>query len=557
MTSPGKKQIKELLGELPLAAEIYWQMRQSGKSVTKSFSLKRVEEALPEWCSQALAARQQNLFQVEAKRRVLIFATLRYWIQQATLLGIALAGMGHTVTLAYLPYANPRKHLTRFDLRRQNLYAKSVLREANPPLTTVSFLDNLSNGSASEIDKKLPKPLLDAIQQVSLRDVQYALQIEDFNQNGKDTEAGRLYKMRLERNTQAALASLVYMENNHPDVLLTPNGSILELGAVYQAARYLDFPVVTYEFGEQHQRIWLAQNAEVMHQETNDLWQARGEQPLDEMQWEKIRNLFDSRQQASLWGNFSRRWQGAPSQGASKVRTELNLNTRPTVVLAANVIGDSLTLGRQVFSLTMTEWLERTVQFFARSSNTQLVIRVHPGERYTKGPSVSEVVQRALPSLPEHIHLVAADNPINTYDLIEVADLGLVYTTTVGMEMAMSGVPVIVAGQTHYRSKGFTLDPDSWEAYFNQIERALTKPEHGRLSHEQIERAWNYAYRFFFEYPAPFPWHLHFFILKELQTWPMERVLSREGQELFGETFRYLLGESRDWSKPPVYPNQL
>ena len=30
--------------------------------------------------------------------------------------------------------------------------------------------------------------------------------------------------------------------------------------------------------------------------------------------------------------------------------------------------------------------------------------------------------------------------------LVEIAELGLVYTTTVGMEMAMSGVPVIVSG---------------------------------------------------------------------------------------------------------------
>ena len=70
--------------------------------------------------------------------------------------------------------------------------------------------------------------------------------------------------------------------------------------------------------------------------------------------------------------------------------------------------------------------------------------------------------------MPSNIHLVAAGDPINTYDLVEIADLGLVYTTTVGMEMAMSGVPAIVGGQTHYRGKGFTQDPVSWEEYSKQ-----------------------------------------------------------------------------------------
>jgi hypothetical protein len=215
-------------------------------------------------------------------------------------------------------------------------------------------------------------------------------------------------------------------------------------------------------------------------------------------------------------------------------------------LLAANVIGDSLTLGRQVFSCSMTEWLQRTVQAFAARSDVQLVVRIHPGERYTQGPSVADVVRKVLPELPNHIHLIAAGDPLNTYDLVEIADLGLVYTTTVGMEMAMSGVPVIVAGQTHYRSKGFTMDPATWEDYFACLHGVLADPKEHRLVRPQVNRAWTYAYRFFFDYPLAFPWHLlHFW--NELETWPIKRVLSKEGQALFKPAMEYLIGEPRDW----------
>jgi hypothetical protein len=37
----------------------------------------------------------------------------------------------------------------------------------------------------------------------------------------------------------------------------------------------------------------------------------------------------------------------------------------------------------------------------------------------------------------------------------------------------------------------------------------------------------------------------------ELETWPVERVLSEEGQASFGDTFHYLAGEPRDWSTTP------
>ena len=529
-----KVDIKRVLGDLPLTAEIYWQLRQSGKPLSKSFSMSRTHKRLPDWVSQASLARGNHPDIVG--KRVLIFATLRYWIEHAVLMGIGIAGMGHDVTLAYLPYANWRTPSNRFDLRRHNAYAKHILQPAQTIMRSISFLDIQPAAGA------LPESIQAAIQEVSIRDVQYTQQIEDVEQTGD------LYRLRIQRNTAAAQSALHWLSINRPDVLLTPNGSIMEMGAVYTVARHLGIPVVTYEFGEQRDRIWLARDAEVMRQDTDELWQARQYVPLTDGQWTQIRALFSSRQNASLWENFSRRWQGTPSRGGEKVRQELGLDSRPVVLLAANVIGDSLTLGRQVFTENMTGWLERTVSDFVHRTDAQLVVRIHPGERYTQGPSVADVLHGALEDIPEHIHLVAADDPVNTYDLVEIADLGLVYTTTVGLEMAMSGVPVIVIGQTHYRGKGITLNPGSWENYAQLLDSALSDPTNFRLTREHVVRAWNYAYKFFFEYPCPFPWHLlHFW--DELETWPVSRVLSEEGQDKFGDTFRYLLGDTREWTK--------
>jgi hypothetical protein len=173
------------------------------------------------------------------------------------------------------------------------------------------------------------------------------------------------------------------------------------------------------------------------------------------------------------------------------------------------------------------------------------VIRIHPGERLTHGPSMADVVKNALaPQLPENIHLIGPLEKINTYDLMEIADLGLVYTTTTGLEMAMNGIPVIVCGETHYRKRGFTLDPINWNEYYRMIDDALK--DKTSLTEIQIEAAWEYAYRFFFEYPLPFPWRLmHFW--KDMEAWPMGRVLSEEGQKEFGRTFAYLAGETITW----------
>lgn len=542
-----RKRLKQLLGDLPFTAEIFWQLNQPEKPVANRFSLHRLEKVLPEWRQQVAMARERTILPHSQRKRIVLFATLRQWIQQASLLGLTLSGLGHEATLAYLPYSDWKHGTNRFDLRRQNLYAKKVLEQASPFLQTISLLD-MDGDLTRQNAKTFPSALYEVIDELAVRDVQYTMQIEEFDFNDEKDPASALYNLRRERNLQAAKAFSDLINTIRPDVIVTPNGSILEMGAVYQIGRNFGYPVVTYEFGEQRHRIWLAQNAEVMHQETDHLWDSHGGQPLSVEQWDRINTLYNSHKQASLWENFSRRWQGLPSQGEKTVRALLNLDSRPIVLLAANVIGDSLTLGRQVFSRSMTEWLEKTVDYFIAHPEIQLVVRIHPGERYTNGPSVSDIIKRRTPDMPSHVIVVPAAAEINTYDLVEIAQLGLVYTTTVGMEMAMSGLAVIVAGKTHYRGKGFTFDPQSWEAYYQELDQLTSDSSGLRLSNEQVELAWNYAYRFFFEYPCPYPWHLHFFALQELREWPLQRVLAPEGQEIFGDTFRYLIGEPRDWT---------
>ena len=527
-----KDNIKNVLGQIPFAAELYWLVRQNGKPIQSRFSLKRLQEAMPEMISDVTAFKQS----APVGKNVYIFATMHFWIEHAALMGMAFSALGNQVTLGYLPYGDWRTPINKFDLKRQNLYAKKVLDPAEKVMNNVSLLNIKSNY------KPLPADIINAVKLVTQYDTQYTLQIEDVD------EKSDIYRLRYERNLEAARAAYTWLQQGKPDVLIIPNGTIQELGVVYRIARALNIKTITYEFGDQRQRIWFAKNGEVMRQETDNLWEARRERPLQEPQLERVKALFAARQKATTWENFARRWQGIPAQGGEQARAALGLDKRPVVLLATNVLGDSLTLGRQVFSRSMSEWISRTVQYFSGRTDAQLLIRVHPGELLTHGLSMEEVVKQVLPKLPEHIHLIGPSEKMNTYDLIEVSDVGLVYTTTVGLEMAMNGLPVIVAGHTHFRNRGFTHDADSWVVYFKLLGQILENPEKFRLKNEEIELAWQYAYRFFFEYSRPFPWHL-VRMWDDYKIRPLKTVLSPEGLEQFGDTFNQLLGMPVDWKK--------
>lgn len=533
MAPNGKETIKNILGEIPYTAELYWILRQRGEAPKTRFTLKNLHVILPEISEQARALRAN----AKPGKKIFLFASLHYWIDSMAMLGMAFSAMGHDVTLGYLPFADYRIPINRFDLRRQNIYAQRVLQSTDGLLNSFSFLN------CKRCEEALPPELKKAVEEVTVFDVQYTTEVEEV-----DT-ASPLYQMRLRRNEDAARVAWNYFHMNRPNLVVVPNGTIQEFGIVYRVAQLLKIPRVTYEFSDRKDNIWMAQNSEVMLQDTDNLWKARGSMKLTPEQFKRVHDLYAARKSARVVENFSRQWQGESSQGGEKVRRELKLDDRPVVLLPTNVLGDSLALGRQVYTKTMTEWLNRTVQYFSGRPDVQLVIRIHPGESLLKGSiGVADVIHREQPRLPEHIHIIAPRDPVNTYDLISIADLGLVYTTTVGLEMAFGGVPVIVNGKTHYRNRGFTYDPDSYVTYFKFLGTILGDPKQHRLTQDQVDEAWRYAYYFFFEYPRPYPWHLYQ-QATDFKLRPLDYVFSKEGQLVYGDTLKYLAGDLMDWGK--------
>jgi Capsule polysaccharide biosynthesis protein len=529
-----KTSLRNFIGELPLAAELDYALRHKNRARRDHYNLSPLGKSLP----RVVAKVKPFIEKVPVGKKILFFATLHYWIEQAAYISLTLAGLGHKVTLMTLPYSEWHKEMDRLTQKQRGLHTRDALSSLTPFVQHISLLD-------LKPTTVLPAALKRDVEEVSLWDAQYTLMREEVDMNSAKDRA--LYDLRLRRNTFAALAALEWMQSHKPDVVLIPNGLILEMGIVFRVARYLNIPAVTFEFNDQREQIWLAQNTSIMRQDTDYLVQARCSLPMTDEMYERLADLENARRGARVWGKSKRLWQYVSAQGAEETRKALGLDHRPVVLLAANVLGDSLTLGRNIFAESMSEWITKTVQYFAKRPNGQLVIRIHPGEKLVpQAKSMGMVVQEALPEIPSHIHLIGALDNINTYDLIEIANLGLAYTTTVGVETAMNSIPVISCGDTHYRGRGFTIDPNSWDEYFFTLEKVLSDLPAHRLTEEQTAKAWNYAYRFFFEYPRPFPWRLMNF-WDDLEVWPVEKVLSEEGMAQFGDTFRFLVGEPFTW----------
>jgi hypothetical protein len=172
------------------------------------------------------------------------------------------------------------------------------------------------------------------------------------------------------------------------------------------------------------------------------------------------------------------------------------------VTLFTNLTWDSAVLGQEVAFDSIHDWLVGAVEWAKAHSEHRLVLRIHPAEVKLAGKQTREplaaFVKARYPVLPSNVTVLDPTDPTSSYVLMEAADVGLVFTSTVGLELALHGVPVIVAGQTHYRGKGFTVDVSSPEEFAAALDAAIADPQSAAPDADLARR---YAYLFFFRAP--------------------------------------------------------
>ena len=86
-----KTSLRNFIGDLPLAAELDYLLRQKNRARKDHFNLSRLQNSL----SQTVAQVQPFIENAKLGKSILFFATLHYWIEQAAYISLTLAGLGH------------------------------------------------------------------------------------------------------------------------------------------------------------------------------------------------------------------------------------------------------------------------------------------------------------------------------------------------------------------------------------------------------------------------------------------------------------------------------
>jgi FkbM family methyltransferase len=177
---------------------------------------------------------------------------------------------------------------------------------------------------------------------------------------------------------------------------------------------------------------------------------------------------------------------------------------KPTALLPANVTWDLAALNKELLFESMIDWIQQVIDFFKVNPQYQLIIKTHPGEKNKKLPVtrhlVADEIHNYIPELPDNIILLEPDTDVSVYDIIPSIKVGLVYTTTTGLEIAAYGKPVVTCSKCLYRDKGFTYDPASCDEYFDTLKMLLEKNEPEQVIQERKLLVEKFFYLYYFRY---------------------------------------------------------
>jgi hypothetical protein len=236
--------------------------------------------------------------------------------------------------------------------------------------------------------------------------------------------------------------------------------------------------------------------------EISDAWERYKDRNLNLEEKEKVEKYLKERelQKNDVYSyNFSEK-----EKNLTSLKQKLSISeNRKTITIFTNLVWDAANVSRDIAFQSPLDCIIKTIEKYRNNNQVHILIRTHPAEKVlgTK-ERYSELIRSKVENLPANVTIIEPEMNINSFSVLDISDIGVVHTSTVGLEMAIEGKPVILISETHFRDKGFTYDAQSEVHYFQLLDSLLEKAS---TLNNQVELAKKYFYLMMFEYQKDMP----------------------------------------------------
>ena len=147
------------------------------------------------------------------------------------------------------------------------------------------------------------------------------------------------------------------------------------------------------------------------------------------------------------------------------------------VPIFTNVIFDTSQPHANTVFEDMFDWLDMALEVIRGHRETLFVIRAHPDETRTRKESRETVqgwVEANGVDKLANVVFVAPEETLSSYELIQRSKFVMVYNSTIGLEAALMGKPVLCAGNARFTQYPTVFFPQTIEEQRNKMEQFLS-----------------------------------------------------------------------------------
>jgi hypothetical protein len=265
------------------------------------------------------------------------------------------------------------------------------------------------------------------------------------------------------------------LEDYQPDRVVLSHAIYLSWGIAFRVARQLNIPVLVYNGSYRRNTLRMYLNApNAPFPEAAWPQFQRVELKSNELQWtnDYLKGRFELKDEShDLFGS------GTTSTPLQVFIEKAKREGKKLAALFTNMSWDAYSFSGEGIFDSMTAWANETLEFARAHPDLYLIFKIHPGEVYWKVPEKYKI-RHHLTSLPENVFLLTETDRIKPTTFYPYLDFGLINISTVAIEMAYLGLPVLTSGAGgHYDGRGFTLSPASRQEYFDHL-ALLTAGDH-------------------------------------------------------------------------------
>lgn len=309
-----------------------------------------------------------------------------------------------------------------------------------------------------------------------------------------DPEIWQLYLNQLKNTLITFYSALRYLEQHRPSAVIVYNNRYSVNHAFCAAAKYLAINSYSIHGGwhiERRPTSLSMMRLGVSMQTIFDLpgWKEAKKQPITNQDSLLVKEHFQGLWDASSAFAYSSKLKGSlPSELRATFKiphdSKVLLATMSSEdeILGARLIGASIEQeGKDSVFKNQIKWIESLISFAAARKDLHLIVRLHPRMFPNKresvtSPTIAEI-NRLIKIAPSNVSFNVPSDNVGLYDLVQIVDVLLNYSSSVGAEIAALGLEVVAPLNNKFETYPSEINSTGNNAaeYFKLIDEAIQR----------------------------------------------------------------------------------